>query len=187
MDASPAAAGLPRRQVLIIFSGIMLGMLLAAIDQTIVATALPTIVGDLGGLSHLSWVVTAYLLTSTVATPSGPTTSELTTTVGAIAVVAPNEASVGEAVAAARGGFDGFVGIGGGSALDTAKLCALFATYDGDLLDYVNAPIGAGRAVHGGDCLVRAGGAQSRSTREDAGGAIQFRVFQHRRRARHHL
>ena len=55
----------------------------------------------------------------------------------------PNEASVEEAVAAARGGFDGFVGIGGGSALDTAKLCELFATYDGDLLDYLNPPIGA--------------------------------------------
>ena len=61
--------GLPKRQVLVIFSGIMLGMLLAAIDQTIVATALPTIVGDLGGLSHLAWVVTAYLLAETIATP----------------------------------------------------------------------------------------------------------------------
>ena len=47
----------------------MLGMLLAALDQTIVATALPTIVGDLGGLDHLSWVVTAYLLATTVSTP----------------------------------------------------------------------------------------------------------------------
>src|SRR5207237_9535508 len=47
----------------------MAGMLLAALDQTIVATALPTIVGDLGGLNHLSWVVTAYLLTSTASTP----------------------------------------------------------------------------------------------------------------------
>src|ERR1700723_479496 len=44
-------------------------MLLAALDQTIVATALPTIAGDLHGLSHISWVVTAYLLTSTVSTP----------------------------------------------------------------------------------------------------------------------
>jgi alcohol dehydrogenase class IV len=61
----------------------------------------------------------------------------------------PSETSVQEAVEAARGGFDGFVGVGGGSALDTAKLCALFATHDGDLLDYVNAPIGAGRAVPG--------------------------------------
>ncbi len=47
----------------------MLGMFLAALDQTIVSTALPTIVGDLGGLNHLSWVVTAYLLASTVSTP----------------------------------------------------------------------------------------------------------------------
>jgi EmrB/QacA subfamily drug resistance transporter len=57
------------RQVLLIFSGLMLGMLLAALDQTIVATALPTIVGDLGGLDHLAWVVTAYLLATTVSTP----------------------------------------------------------------------------------------------------------------------
>ena len=48
---------------------LMLAMLLAALDQTIVSTALPTIVGDLGGLDHLSWVVTAYLLTSTISTP----------------------------------------------------------------------------------------------------------------------
>ena len=47
----------------------MLAMLLAALDQTIVATALPTIVSDLGGLSHLSWVVTAYLLATTATTP----------------------------------------------------------------------------------------------------------------------
>ncbi|MEA2142015.1 MAG: hypothetical protein QOI64_445, partial [Solirubrobacteraceae bacterium] len=68
----PAAAGptpLTHRQILLVFSGLMLGMLLAALDQTIVATALPTIVGDLGGLEHLSWVVTAYLLTSTATTP----------------------------------------------------------------------------------------------------------------------
>lgn len=46
----------------------MLGMLLAALDQTIVGTALPTIVSDLGGAAHMSWVVTAYLLAETVAT-----------------------------------------------------------------------------------------------------------------------
>jgi EmrB/QacA subfamily drug resistance transporter len=57
------------RQIMVIMSGLMLGMLLAALDQTIVATALPTIVGDLGGLNHLSWVVTAYLVASTVTTP----------------------------------------------------------------------------------------------------------------------
>lgn len=61
----------------------------------------------------------------------------------------PSESSVHEAIEAAREGYDGFVGVGGGSALDTAKLCALFATHEGGLLDYVNAPIGAGRPVPG--------------------------------------
>ncbi len=61
----------------------------------------------------------------------------------------PSESSVLDAVGAARDGFDGFVGIGGGSALDTAKLCALFATHEGDLLDYVNAPLGRGLPVPG--------------------------------------
>lgn len=57
------------RQILVVLGGLMLGMLLAALDQTIVGTALPTIVGELGGLDHYSWVVTAYLLTSTASTP----------------------------------------------------------------------------------------------------------------------
>jgi EmrB/QacA subfamily drug resistance transporter len=52
-----------------VFAALMLGMFLAALDQTIVSTALPTIVGDLGGLNELSWVVTSYLLASTVSTP----------------------------------------------------------------------------------------------------------------------
>ena len=52
-----------------VFAALMLGMFLAALDQTIVSTALPTIVGDLGGLNHLSWVVTSYLLASTISTP----------------------------------------------------------------------------------------------------------------------
>jgi EmrB/QacA subfamily drug resistance transporter len=60
---------LSHREVLIVFSGLMLGMLLAALDQMIVSTALPTIVGDFGGLQHLSWVITAYLLTSTASVP----------------------------------------------------------------------------------------------------------------------
>jgi MFS family permease len=57
------------RQLAMVFVALMLGMFLAALDQTIVSTALPTIVGDLGGLNHLSWVVTSYLLASTVSTP----------------------------------------------------------------------------------------------------------------------
>lgn len=71
--ATPAPAGaqppLTHRQILLVFSGLMAGLLLAALDQTIVATALPIIVGELGGLDHYSWVVTAYLLSSTVCTP----------------------------------------------------------------------------------------------------------------------
>ncbi|MFI1763050.1 DHA2 family efflux MFS transporter permease subunit [Streptomyces sp. NPDC020800] len=55
--------------VLVSIGALLLGLLLAALDQTIVSTALPTIVSDLGGLEHLSWVVTAYLLASTAATP----------------------------------------------------------------------------------------------------------------------
>jgi len=57
---------LTRRQMNVIFGTVLLGMLLAALDQTIVSTALPTIVGDLGGAGHLSWVVSAYLLAETV-------------------------------------------------------------------------------------------------------------------------
>lgn len=58
-----------RREILLVFVSLMLGMFLASLDQTIVATALPTIVGELGGLEHLAWVVTAYLLTSTASAP----------------------------------------------------------------------------------------------------------------------
>ncbi|MGW4200696.1 DHA2 family efflux MFS transporter permease subunit [Streptomyces sp. NPDC004726] len=67
---SPAPGeGQNRRSVMAAIGALLLGMLLAALDQTIVSTALPTIVSDLGGLEHLSWVVTAYLLASTAATP----------------------------------------------------------------------------------------------------------------------
>ncbi|MDQ1698016.1 MAG: hypothetical protein QOJ03_3369, partial [Frankiaceae bacterium] len=65
----PAGRTLTKRQLWFVFAGLMAGMFLAALDQTIVATALPTIVGELGGLNHLSWVVTSYLLASTVSTP----------------------------------------------------------------------------------------------------------------------
>src|SRR5260221_10703923 len=59
----------PQPRLRLIFLALMLVLLLASLDQTIVSTALPTIVGDLGGVSHLSWVVTAYLLASTIAAP----------------------------------------------------------------------------------------------------------------------
>src|SRR3954470_5867114 len=64
---APAALG--HRQILIAFSGLVLAMLLAALDSTIVATALPTIVSELGGLEHLAWITSAFLLAQTVVTP----------------------------------------------------------------------------------------------------------------------
>jgi EmrB/QacA subfamily drug resistance transporter len=64
-----AAGGEEHRKILVIMGALMLGMFLASLDQTIVSTALPTIAGDLHGLNHLSWVVTAYLLTTTISTP----------------------------------------------------------------------------------------------------------------------
>jgi EmrB/QacA subfamily drug resistance transporter len=62
-------AAFTHRQILVIMSGLMLGMFLAALDQTIVSTALPTIVGDFHRSDLLSWVITAYLLASTASTP----------------------------------------------------------------------------------------------------------------------
>ena len=69
IETSAVPAALGHRQVLIAFSGLVLAMLLAALDSTIVSTALPTIVSELGGLEHLAWVVTAYLLAQTIVTP----------------------------------------------------------------------------------------------------------------------
>jgi EmrB/QacA subfamily drug resistance transporter len=60
---------LSRGQILVAFSGLLISMFLASVDQTIVATALPTIAGDLGGVDHIPWVVTAYLLASTSSIP----------------------------------------------------------------------------------------------------------------------
>ncbi len=65
----PAADGLSPRRVRLVFLGLMLALLLAALDQMIVATALPKIVGELHGLDKMSWVVTAYLLASTIGLP----------------------------------------------------------------------------------------------------------------------
>jgi EmrB/QacA subfamily drug resistance transporter len=67
-DTAAAPPVLDGRQRNIVFATIVLGILLAALDQTIVGTALPTIVSDLGGAEHMSWVVTSYLLAETVST-----------------------------------------------------------------------------------------------------------------------
>jgi EmrB/QacA subfamily drug resistance transporter len=71
MATAQVAVAFPGRQTRLrtVFGGLMLVVLLAALDQTIIATALPTIVGDLGGLEHLSWATSAFLLAQTVATP----------------------------------------------------------------------------------------------------------------------
>ncbi|WKE73724.1 MFS transporter [Streptomyces sp. WP-1] len=67
--APGAAASLSPRRVRLVFLGLMLAMLLAALDQMIVATALPKVVGELHGLDRMSWAITAYLLTSTIGLP----------------------------------------------------------------------------------------------------------------------
>ncbi|MFD7444494.1 DHA2 family efflux MFS transporter permease subunit [Streptomyces sp. NPDC059909] len=66
---SGPGTGRSRRTILVAIGALLLGLLLAALDQNIVSTALPTIASELGGLEHLSWVVTAYILASTAATP----------------------------------------------------------------------------------------------------------------------
>src|SRR6266480_6161257 len=72
IDPAPAAMAEPltsRQAFLQVFPGVMVAMFLAAADQTILASALPTIAGSLGGLADLSWVVIAYLLAATIAAP----------------------------------------------------------------------------------------------------------------------
>ncbi len=67
--ASPGALPAPAAKLRTVLAGALLAMVLAALDQNIVNTALPRMVGDLGGMAHLSWVVTAFMLTSTTTTP----------------------------------------------------------------------------------------------------------------------
>ncbi|MFM1752841.1 MAG: hypothetical protein RL119_1803, partial [Actinomycetota bacterium] len=75
-EAGPAVEGpnnpgttLTQRQIYMVFAGVMAGLALSALDGTIVSTALATIIGDLGGIKYYAWVGTAYMLTSTTATP----------------------------------------------------------------------------------------------------------------------
>ncbi len=67
--AAPPSVDLSHRQIITIFTGLMMGIFLAALDQTIVATSVRTIADDLDGLSVQAWVTTAYLITSTISTP----------------------------------------------------------------------------------------------------------------------
>ncbi|MGY0230570.1 MFS transporter [Longispora urticae] len=122
-----------KRSVGVIIGALMLAMLLAALDQTIVSTALPTIVGELGGLEHLSWVVTAYMLGSTVATPLwgklGDQYGRKNLFLGAIVIFLAASAlcgqagTLGELIA-----FRALQGIGGGG------LMALAAAIVGDVV-----------------------------------------------------
>src|SRR5499427_7746001 len=68
VPASDVPSG-PQREILIVLPGLLLTLIIAMLDQLVVSTALPRIVGDLGGLNHLAWVVTAYVLASTITTP----------------------------------------------------------------------------------------------------------------------
>jgi EmrB/QacA subfamily drug resistance transporter len=68
-EAGPAPIVLTRRRINTIFGALLAGMLMASLDQTIVSTAMPTIVGDLGGVSHMAWMTTAYLLATTLVMP----------------------------------------------------------------------------------------------------------------------
>ncbi|MCU1450602.1 MAG: drug resistance transporter, EmrB/QacA subfamily [Acidimicrobiales bacterium] len=117
---------LTHRQVQIVFVGLMAGMLLAALDQTIVATALPTIVGDLGGLRQLSWVVTAYILTSTVSVPLWGKISDLfgrkRIFQGAILIFLAGSVLSGQAHNMSELiGFRAIQGVGAGGLLATAQ------------------------------------------------------------------
>jgi EmrB/QacA subfamily drug resistance transporter len=68
-QSGAAAVSGPKREILIVLPGLLLALIIAMLDQTVVSTALPRIVGDLGGVTHLSWVVTSYILASTITTP----------------------------------------------------------------------------------------------------------------------
>src|SRR5712692_6993978 len=67
--AASMSETLDRRQIILVMLGVMMGMLLSALDQTIVGTAMPRVIAELNGLEHYTWVFTAYLLASTVVVP----------------------------------------------------------------------------------------------------------------------
>ncbi len=118
---SPAAPPLvlTRRRINIIFCALVAGMLMAALDQTIVSTSMPTIVGDLGGVSHMAWVTTAYLLATTLVMPVYGKLGDLfgRRTLFLVAIGLFTVASVGAALAPSFGWFvvwRGVQGLGGG-------------------------------------------------------------------------
>ena len=110
---------LTRRRITIIFSALIAGMLMAALDQTIVSTAMPTIVGELGGVSHMAWMTTAYLLATTLVMPVYGKFGDLwgRRTLFLIAIGLFTLASLGAALAPSFGWlvvWRGVQGLGGG-------------------------------------------------------------------------
>ena len=123
---SPAIPSLSHREILVILGSLLMGMMLAALDQTIVATALPTIVGELGGLSRLSWVITAYMLASTISTPIygkvGDTIGRKLTFQAAIAIFLVGSILSGLATSMVQlVGFRAIQGLGAGGLMVTAQ------------------------------------------------------------------
>ncbi|MQA34633.1 MDR family MFS transporter [Modestobacter roseus] len=122
--ATPAPAGAPpivltRRRINLIFSALVAGMLVSSLDQTIISTAMPTIVGDLGGVSQMAWVTTAYLLASTLVMPVYGKFGDLfgRRTLFLVALGLFTIASVGAALSPSFGAFvfwRGVQGLGGG-------------------------------------------------------------------------
>jgi len=122
MPSAPAAAPplvLTRRRINVIFAALLAGMLVSSLDQTIVSTAMPTIVGDLGGVSHMAWVTTAYLLASTLVMPVYGKFGDLwgRRTLFLVAIALFTLASVGAALSTSFAAFvvwRGVQGLGGG-------------------------------------------------------------------------
>jgi len=127
--ATPPASApivLTRRRINLIFSALVAGMLVSSLDQTIVSTAMPTIVGDLGGVSHMAWVTTAYLLASTLVMPIYGKFGDLwgRRTLFLVAIGLFTAASVGAALATDFAAFvlwRGVQGLGGGGMMILAQ------------------------------------------------------------------
>ena len=130
-ESPSARISLQRRNI--IFVAVLLGMLLAALDQTIVATALPTVVADLGGAGHQSWVVTSYLLASTIVTAIVGKLGDLfgRKTVFQVAILFFIAGSVLCGIAGSMTmlvASRALQGVGGGAMMVTAMACLLYTS-----------------------------------------------------------
>jgi EmrB/QacA subfamily drug resistance transporter len=119
LASAPPPIVLTRRRINTIFAALLAGMLMAALDQTIVSTAMPTIVGDLGGVSHMAWMTTAYLLATTLVMPIYGKFGDLwgRRTLFLVAIGLFTAASIGAALAPDFGWlviWRGVQGLGGG-------------------------------------------------------------------------